>query len=99
MSPPLYVAIGLLATFAVLCIVAFIRYTADEALKILGVLTGFFGISFGAVCGYFFNHNEVIAAQQQATAYRVQLASVLKSTTEAKATLADTVDSKPATYT
>ncbi len=99
MPPSMYVAIGLLAAFTIICVVVLRRFSADECLKIIGLFTGFFGLSFGAFCGYFFNRNEVLTAQRQATEYGAQLASVLRDTAEAKTTLVDTVNSRPATFT
>jgi len=99
MEPSLYVALGLLVAFTTICVVVLQKFTADECIKVLGVVTGFFGLSFGAFCGYFFNRHEVQTAQRQATEYRAQLASLAKSATDAKATLLETVNSKPANYT
>ena len=99
-------ALAMLGAFVILCVITLWKFNADEAIKVLGVFTGIFGLIFGAMGTYFFTRTEVTAARAEATTehnvaaqYKTQLASFAKTATQAGTTLVETVDSKPATYT
>jgi len=106
MSAAVIVALAMLGAFVILCLVTLWKFSADEAIKVLGVFTGIFGLIFGAMGTYFFTRTELTAARAEATTahnlatqYKAQLASVANTATQAKARLIETLDSKPLTYT
>jgi hypothetical protein len=106
MSAPVIVALSIVGAFALLSGVALWKYAATDAIKVIVVLTGFFGAPLGAIGTYYFTRSEITAARAEAaTAHNLavqlksQLASVSNTASEARTQLVKSVDSKPATYT
>lgn len=60
------VALGILSLIAIISIAAIMRYKAEEALKILGVLSGLFGVVTGTFVTYFFTREPITIATQRA---------------------------------
>ena len=59
------VALGILTLIAAIAVVAIHKYTADDALKVLGVLSGLFGVVTGTFVTYFFTREATVIAQQR----------------------------------
>jgi len=99
MSSSVIVALAIIFAFVVLGITTMLKYTANEAIRVLGVFTGMFGLVIGAMGTYFFTRTEVDAARSVAVQYKDQLAKYASTAAQAKTELVNTIDSKPATYT
>ena len=81
------VALAMVVAFVVLCLTPIFRYDADQAIRVLAVFTGAFGLIFGAMGTYFFTRTEVTAAQAQTADYKRQLVSIAADSASATAAL------------
>jgi hypothetical protein len=109
MNPIVVSVIGgvmLLVLGALLLAVIWKADTADERAKYGNSVLAVFCAVVGSIMTALFTHNEVSAARAEATvarnqadAYRSLLASAASTATQVKASLVDTVNSKPSTYT
>jgi uncharacterized membrane protein YfbV (UPF0208 family) len=98
MSPAVIVALATLVAFVVLCGITLWKFDADDAIKVLGVFTGVFGLIIGAMGTYFFTRTEVTAARNEAAAVHT-LAFQYKTQLANAARVVDAINSKPPTST
>jgi len=66
------VALGILSLITTIAVVAMCRYNVDGALKVLGLLSGLFGVVTGTFVTYFFTREAAVIAQQRAAVAEVR---------------------------
>lgn len=82
------VALGVLGLIALIALASIVRYSADEVFKVMGILSGLFGVITGSFTTYFFTREPMALAVQRAedSESRAKTAELKLASLESKAT-------------